>query len=413
VGPDSAKFLNGLITSRLLGSPKGTSDYDADENLYGLYTAFLNARGRLVADSFIYTAHHTRLLQDVTVEENTAQYIVEVDQGVYSMLVKALKIYKLRAKINIVPLDSEKFGVWALWDDTQRLGVLSMDEPMIFNPTAFSSVVGLNDNRAPGFGLRMVLPADSTPVDVASQTLLNLEGFRVASETDYRVRRYIHGIPEGSQELKSEVALPLDSCIDLMGGVDFDKGCYIGQELTIRSHHHGTVRKRVLPVEFSTQPFGDAPDEKSYDREPFRPSDTDAGASVVEDESLTDYTELYQPDSEVAALTATHSLVGANIQKTAPMVGDTEKLAKRLAIPSPFGESTGSFRKRDRPVGTVIGCQGNIGLAVIRLDEVNNSTSDFVVDVPDVDKKVYVQAYLPSYWPPDEEVQVNTTGAPN
>ncbi|KAL9108419.1 MAG: hypothetical protein Q9187_008294, partial [Circinaria calcarea] len=52
----------------------------------------------------------------------------------------------------------------------------------------------------------------------------------------------------GQGEITRESALPLESCMDYMLGIDFRKGCYVGQELTIRTHHTGVVRKRILPV---------------------------------------------------------------------------------------------------------------------------------------------------------------------
>jgi folate-binding protein YgfZ len=68
------------------------------------------------------------------------------------------------------------------------------------------------------------------------------------SEESAKIRRYLKGVPEGQDELLREVALPQESNIDYMGGIDYRKGCYVGQELTIRTHHTGVVRKRVLPV---------------------------------------------------------------------------------------------------------------------------------------------------------------------
>ncbi|KAG4429014.1 hypothetical protein IFR05_015510 [Cadophora sp. M221] len=69
-----------------------------------------------------------------------------------------------------------------------------------------------------------------------------------SSEDVYRVRRYLKGVPEGQDELVREQALPQESNVDFMGGIDYKKGCYVGQELTIRTHHRGVVRKRILPV---------------------------------------------------------------------------------------------------------------------------------------------------------------------
>lgn len=59
----------------------------------------------------------------------------------------------------------------------------------------------------------------------------------------------MNGVPEGQREIVEGIALPAESCIDYMRGVDFGKGCYVGQELTVRTHHRGVVRKRILPVQ--------------------------------------------------------------------------------------------------------------------------------------------------------------------
>jgi folate-binding protein YgfZ len=58
----------------------------------------------------------------------------------------------------------------------------------------------------------------------------------------------LKGVPEGQIEIPREDSLPMNCDIDIMGGIDFKKGCYVGQELTIRTHHTGVVRRRILPV---------------------------------------------------------------------------------------------------------------------------------------------------------------------
>lgn len=83
----------------------------------------------------------------------------------------------------------------------------------------------------------------------------------------YDVRRMMIGVAEGQAEILKESALPQESNIDYMGGIDFRKGCYVGQELTIRTHHTGVVRKRILPVQlYSSEGDSKPPDSLTYDK---------------------------------------------------------------------------------------------------------------------------------------------------
>lgn len=66
----------------------------------------------------------------------------------------------------------------------------------------------------------------------------------------YTLHRLLLGVPEGVLDIPPAQAFPMDSNLDMMGGLDFRKGCYIGQELTVRTYHTGVVRKRVYPVSF-------------------------------------------------------------------------------------------------------------------------------------------------------------------
>jgi hypothetical protein len=69
----------------------------------------------------------------------------------------------------------------------------------------------------------------------------------------YDKYRVLLGVTEGPTDFKPDDSLPLERNYDLLKGIDFDKGCYIGQELTARTYHTGVVRKRVLPVYSDTE----------------------------------------------------------------------------------------------------------------------------------------------------------------
>ena len=155
-------------------------------------------------------------------------WLIEVDAKEAERLAKHIKRYKLRAKFEVRVLEEEESGVWSQWDDG---GHASSDG-------IAGGGIGCLDTRAPGMGRRLILPLGKKPeVDVDEST-----------EDAYRIRRYLKGVPEGQDELIRESALPQESNIDFMDGIDYRKGCYVGQELTIRTHHTGVIRKRVLPV---------------------------------------------------------------------------------------------------------------------------------------------------------------------
>ncbi|CRK46872.1 hypothetical protein BN1723_020167, partial [Verticillium longisporum] len=109
------------------------------------------------------------------------------------------------------------------------------------------------DRRAPGMGYRLVRKGDAAPA-------LDLEQ---VDEQAYTLRRYLRGVAEGQGEMLREHALPQESNLDYMGGIEYHKGCYVGQELTIRTKHRGVVRKRILPCVLYNE--GDAmPTELAY-----------------------------------------------------------------------------------------------------------------------------------------------------
>ena len=81
--------------------------------------------------------------------------------------------------------------------------------------------------------------------------------------SDFKLHRYRLGICEGSQEIPFAKVTPLEHNVEFMHGVSFHKGCYLGQELTARTHHTGVIRKRIMPLEFS-QEFSSEKDIGSY-----------------------------------------------------------------------------------------------------------------------------------------------------
>ncbi|CZT41071.1 related to Putative transferase CAF17, mitochondrial [Rhynchosporium secalis] len=231
-GPDSTHYLQGVITSNVPSSPSPNA------RTTGFYAAFLNAQGRLLNDVFIYP------YTDPGKEAGRGEgWLIEVDAKEVTVLAKHIKRYKLRAKFEVRVLEVGERGVWSVWEDgrgregwtAHSLGGGAGDEG---KDGGSRGVIGCPDKRAPGMGRRLLLPGTQKPDVEMEET----------SEDVYRVRRYLKGVAEGQDELVREQALPQESNVDFMGGIDYKKGCYVGQELTIRTHHRGVVRKRILPV---------------------------------------------------------------------------------------------------------------------------------------------------------------------
>lgn len=337
-GPDASKFLNGLITNKV-----------HDQHKLGFYCGFLNAKGRVLADSFIYPNHG-----------NEQEFIIECDPNVGDRLLSSLKKYKLRSQVKLERVNDMK--TWSLWDDTElphQLG--SLDK-------VYNKKIPINalDTRSGTFALRMILPEAQSPVDVLSSAFINNE-LDESTQDAYKIRRMMLGIPEGPDEFTPEKSLPLEYCMDYMGGVDFEKGCYVGQELTIRSHHHGVVRKRVIPVVLT-----DSADIETQDLE-FNP-----------DADYKDYSGLSITDTSESSSAA---------QQTAPSPFS----------PSPFQSSGGGSSKpaARRPTGNLIANVGNVGLALVKFEEFGNPDSRFVLNTDD-DREVLIKGFQPFWWPEPE-----------
>lgn len=202
------KYLQGVITN----------DIYKEASKPGFYSAFLNAQGRVLNDVWIYK------------DGGEHSWLIEVDAKEVEVLAKHITRYRMRAKFEVnVEKDRD---VWSFWGEERDL---SIGEKGIVCP----------DNRVSMMGFRVILDGGSDALQ-KWELIPMKEG--MLPEDVYRVRRYLLGVPEGQGEILRGTALPQESNLDVMGGIDYEKGCYVGQELTIRTHHMGVVRKRIVPM---------------------------------------------------------------------------------------------------------------------------------------------------------------------
>ncbi|KAG5437744.1 hypothetical protein PCANB_000457 [Pneumocystis canis] len=218
-GKDAKKFLQNMISSNV---PVEGPDM-------GIFSSFLQPQGRILCDVFIYPVTHNSLWKKRRGEiydENEQAFFIECDIQSTENLMNHLKHHKLRSKWALRLINHNEWNVWSSW---------GIEIPENYEK---KEIIGCYDRRAPGLGRRDILPSNTKPA-------FELEEMPIEN---YKLRRYLFGIPEGPDEIFENIAFPIESCIDYMGGIDFHKGCYIGQELTTRIHHTGTVRKRIVPI---------------------------------------------------------------------------------------------------------------------------------------------------------------------
>lgn len=244
-GADSTSFLQGMITQNML---MGKEPVRAPRRT-GSYSAFLNSQGRVLHDVFIYPVTKGSL-GHTNDSADEAAWLIEVDKSEVANLMKHLKKHKLRAKLTLRALEEGEQSVWAAWNESTekpRWAAYNLESDFPSQLSDNSLVVGCIDTRAPGLGMRYVTHGtEDLQVHLPEET--RVQGSEVGLET-YKLRRILHGVAEGQQEIIRESSLPMECNMDASRAIDFRKGCYVGQELTIRTHHTGVVRKRILPVQ--------------------------------------------------------------------------------------------------------------------------------------------------------------------
>lgn len=188
-----------------------------------LAAAFLNHKGRMVADVIVHKA-----AEDV--------FFLDLHRELIPKILKYLKLTKLRSNVSVTDARKE-YDVWSI---AAPEGVSIDDlEPELQLPAATL----IKDPRFDGLGYRMY-HGHKDGENYVVEKLKGL-GLSFAQLETYQSFRMLNGIPEG---LELDGVIPLEYNLEQLNGVSFTKGCYTGQELTARTHFQGLVRKRLVPV---------------------------------------------------------------------------------------------------------------------------------------------------------------------
>lgn len=193
-GSEVRDFLQGLITSDVADIAKGKA----------LYAGLLTPQGKFLFDMIIVADGDDLLL--------------DIEAARKPQLTQRLMMYKLRADVTIVEEDT---NVWALFDGDAKNGI------------------SYADPRHKALHQRVI--ASKTPAT----------GAAVLPYEAYEERRIRHGVPDGSRDMEVEKYFWLETNAEKLNGVSFDKGCYVGQELTARMKHRTNLKKMLVPVKLS------------------------------------------------------------------------------------------------------------------------------------------------------------------
>jgi tRNA-modifying protein YgfZ len=202
-GDDARHFLNNLVTAELAELKPGTA----------CFAGLLTPQGKIVADFLVTEApagHGGGLLLDCP-------------KPLAAQLATKLNFYKLRAKVTVENL-TDQLGVLAVWGG----------QPQMMPELAYP------DPRNGELGIRVIVPQE------LAEKLAGVLGAELVAADNYEQHRIVCGVPSGGSDFIYGDAFPHETNMDRLHGVDFDKGCYVGQEVVSRMQHRGTARTRTV-----------------------------------------------------------------------------------------------------------------------------------------------------------------------
>jgi len=217
-GADATEFLQGMISN----------DIDLVTPEKSVYAALLTPQGKFLFDFFV--------LRD----RAGTGYLMDCDLERLPTLQKRLSMYKLRADVTLEDASPE-VAIFGCFGDRQ-MDIAGLDSQTVGASASFGDGLASVDPRLAEMGLRIILPIEG------AVQVLETAGLTAAGPDAWETHRLSLGVPEAGHDVLIEKSMPLECNFDELGAISYTKGCYVGQELTARTHHRGTLRKRLLPV---------------------------------------------------------------------------------------------------------------------------------------------------------------------
>ena len=215
-GEDAADWLQSLISN----------DMEEVSESRSIYAALLSPQGKILFDFFVI--------------DDDNDFLLDCEKDRRDDLIKRLRMYQLRSAVHVAADDD--LQVVALFSENALEGAGLLQDSAGTTRPGFGGTVFV-DPRCAALGARLIGRAAPLTDE------LEAEMISLAGEAHYHERRLMLGISNGSRDLAPDKAFVLESNLEELGGVSFSKGCFIGQEVTARTKHKSTLRKRILPVQ--------------------------------------------------------------------------------------------------------------------------------------------------------------------
>lgn len=221
-GKDARHFLQGLVTQ----------DVETVTAQHSAWTAMLNAQGKYLYDFFLIADG-----EDILLDCDTAQA---------TELQKLLGLYKLRADVTITDMGESHHVIAAMGEMTP----LALPEtPGRTERFHDGNIIAFVDPRHAAMAARVIAPAGE------GETWVLQRGYAQASLADYETHRIGLGIPRAGIDSLAQKTLILENGFEELHGVSFEKGCYVGQEVTARTKHRANLHKQLYIIRSDDAPL--------------------------------------------------------------------------------------------------------------------------------------------------------------
>ena len=215
-GPEAKDFLQNIVTNDI---EKVTSDST-------VFSSILTPQGKYLFEFFVLK------LKD--------SYLLECEKKSTAEIIKLLNFYKLRSKVDFVDLSEKYVAAVISLEKFKEISGSSLskggtssyrDDPIYIDPR--------NDN----LGAKIISKLENIHLAIKKLDL------KIADKKKYYAKSFALGIPQTDLNKLKDKIFGIENNLDELNGIDFKKGCYIGQENTSRIKLRNKLRRRILPVE--------------------------------------------------------------------------------------------------------------------------------------------------------------------